>query len=95
MTQDLFQITVNMRVAEGYVETGRFYIGPDKETAYEVFEQLKGTSSCGGASMLRLDLVEQNNELNTVCKMLECTLCDIAENVKVIVRETFRLVNLE
>lgn len=84
-----------MRVAEGYVETGRFYIGPDKDAAYEVFEQLKGTTSFEGTGMLRLDLVERDEKLNTVLRMLECTLCEITENVKVITRETFRLVNLE
>lgn len=95
MTQSRFQIIVNIRVADGYVETGRFFIGPDRDAAFEMFKQLKGVPMLAGKAMLRLDLAEEEEELSTVLQTQGCTLSEMTENVKIIMKETFRLINLE
>lgn len=84
-----------MRLAAGYTETGQFFIGHDTETAFEIFNQLQGTPYHNPAAMLRLDLVVLGGGLGTVLKTLDCTLAQMTENIKIVICQTFRLLNLE
>lgn len=91
-----YLIVINMFVGDGYVETGRFFIGLDMHEAMELFKQLDGNDIPAGKALLRLDLIYQNNNgLDTVLQTLGCTLSQICDNVKVIIRETFRVLTLE
>lgn len=91
-----YLVVINMYVGEGYVETGRFFIGYDRQEAMELFKQLHGNNSPAGKALLRLDLIYQNNTgLDTVLHTMGCTLSQVCDNVKIIMRETFRVLNLE
>lgn len=90
-----YQIAINMRVPGGYTEIGRFFTGPDKETVYSIFGQLQGTRLLVGSAILRIDVIEQDENLATILETLDCTLAEMAENVKIILKETFRLLNLK
>lgn len=95
MTSASYEIIVNMRVPEGYIETGRFFIGPDKEAACEMFARLQGKPALTGTAMLRMDLVAQQEGIATVIQALGCTLCEVSENMKTIMKETFKMHNLD
>jgi hypothetical protein len=45
-------------------------------------------------TILTLDLVETVNELPANMQMIACTLKELADNCKIIVRETFKIFNL-
>jgi hypothetical protein len=95
MASGKYQIIINMRVAEGYVETGWFDIGNDPVAATELAGQMQGDSELATTALLRLDLVEQEDGLSSVLQTTGCTLKEMSENVKLIIKETFRLINLE
>jgi hypothetical protein len=91
-----YLLIINMYVGNGYVETGRFYIGNDQQEANELFTQLTGEKIITHKVLLRLDLISQNQQgLDTVLGNLGCTLGEMSENVKIILKETFRMLNLE
>lgn len=91
----MYKIIINMRLANGYAETGQFFIGRDADAAFEIFDQLQGTPYHSPTAMLRLDLVTLGEGLGTVLKTLDCTLAEMAENIKIIICQNFRLLNLE
>jgi hypothetical protein len=92
----IYRVIVNMQIPDGYIETARFFIGNNKDEATEMFELLHGRHLAGKASLLRMDLVAKDNDgIGIVHQSLDCTLKELTENVKIITKETFRLLNLE
>jgi hypothetical protein len=94
-TPTAYKIIINMRLANGYTETGQFFISHEVDAAFEIFDQLQGTPHHNPTAMLRLDLVALGEGLGTVLKTLDCTLTEMTENIRIIICQTFRLVNLE
>jgi hypothetical protein len=92
---DQFKIVINMRVAAGFIETGKFYIGSDKDAAMKLFSELEGSREVSASSLLRIDLIENLEGIDILWDSLECTLGEMADNIKMITKETFRLLNLE
>lgn len=92
---DQYRIVINMRVADGFIETGNFYIGSDKDAAITLFSELEGSSDISTASLLRIDLIEHLEGIDTLWDSRECSLGEMADNIKAITKETFRLLNME
>lgn len=92
---DQYRIVISMRVAEGFIETGDLFIGSDKDAALKLFSELEGSSEVSPSSLLRLDLVEQAEGIDTLWDSLECSLSEMTDNIRTITKETFRLLNLE
>jgi hypothetical protein len=46
-------------------------------------------------SILHFDLVESINGLPASLEMISCSLEELAENCKIITKETFRFINME
>ncbi len=92
---DQFRIVINMRVAEGFIETGNFFIGSDKDIAIKLFSELEGSREVSTTSLLRLDLIKRAEGIDTLWHSIECSLSEMGENIKLITKETFRLLNLE
>ena len=91
-----YLIVINMYVGNGYVETGRLSVGADRTKATELFWQLNGNPVTDEIGLLRLDLIARDGQgLDTVLHTLGCTLQELSENMKVIMVETFRILNLE
>lgn len=90
-----YSVTINMYVGNGYVQTGSFFVGHDKEDASELFAQLNGNSIAMNKTVLRLEFMATNEQgLDTVLGTLGCTLFEMSENIKVILKETFRMLNM-
>ena len=94
-TISAYRISVQMRVAAGFTETGSFLIGTDKSAATALFDQLEGRKHENPSSLLRLCLITRENEQDYILQLLDCTLDEMAENIRTITKETFRLLNLE
>ncbi|MEO6832169.1 MAG: hypothetical protein ABI378_07240 [Chitinophagaceae bacterium] len=92
---DQFRIVINMRVADGFMETGNLFIGSDKDAAIKLFSELEGKSDVSTSSLLRLDLKEHAEGMDVLWHSLECSLSEMGDNMKMITKETFRLLNLE
>jgi hypothetical protein len=92
---DQYRIVINMRVAVGFKETGKFYIGNDKDEAINLFSELEGSREVSHSSLLRIDLIEHLEGIDILWDSLECSLGEMTDNIKIITKETFRLLNLE
>lgn len=74
---------------------GQFFLGNDWHIAYELFGQLKGSDEFTETALLHIDLMETVNELPVKIKSKCCKLDELGANCKLIVKEIFRLNNLE
>jgi hypothetical protein len=95
MKQATFYIVLNLRTSNGYECFGKFIIGNNKETATAIFNQLKGRKNVDEKSILQLDLMESVNGLPVNMLRMTCSLEELAENCKIITKETFRHFNME
>ena len=90
-----FYILLSLKTIKGFVDYGQYFFGNDRDAAYELFDQMKGSETPDGTALLHIDLMETVNELPVKSKSLCCTLEELGTNCKLIARETFRLKNLE
>jgi hypothetical protein len=95
MKQTTFYIVLNLRTCNGYESFGKFFIGNDKKFAAQIFARLKGKKNVSENSVLQLDLMETTNGLPVNIQMITCSLDELAENCKLITKETFKLFNLK
>jgi len=96
MEQAVFYIILNLRTCTGYESFGKFFIGNNKRFATDIFAQLKGRrENVDEKSILQFDLMETINGLPVNIQMISCSLEELAENCKIITKETFKLFNLK
>jgi hypothetical protein len=89
-----FYIVLNVKTSRGPETFGQFFIGNNRERAYDVFRQMKGTEA-DEKNFLYLDSMEMVDGLPVNLKMITCTLDQLAENCKIIAKEVFKQFNLE
>jgi hypothetical protein len=90
-----FYIVLNVKTGNGYESIGKFCIGNNSEFAGKLFLKLLGSPSICEKSVLSLELTETRDGLPFNVQMIGCTLDELAENTKIIARETFKLFNME
>jgi hypothetical protein len=90
-----YEIVVNVRVPEGYVEAGRFTLTGDYEAAVDLFGRLNGGDAPTSSAAIRFDLLEIKDTLSTLMQTRYSILCEAGDNCKIILRETFRLLTLK
>ena len=95
MGKTTFNIVLNIRTCNGFECFGKFFVGNNKKLAEAIFVQLKGRKNVDEKTILQLDLVETINGLPANMKMISCSLDELAENCKIITKETFKILNLE
>ena len=95
MTSNTFYILVSLRTPEGFENFGKYNLGSNRKTATAIFRQLKGSPDVDLKAMLTMELEETVNGLPVNIQMLACTLEELAYNTKIIVKETFKLLNLK
>jgi|SRR6185312_8429512 len=90
-----FYILLSLKTPQGFVNYGQYFFGDDREDAYQLFGQLKGSAVIKDNCLLHIDLMETVDELPVKIKTTCCTLEELGANCKLIAREIFRLKNLE
>jgi hypothetical protein len=95
MGQTTFNIRLNIRTCNGFECFGKFFLGNKREFATAIFSQLKGKKDVDEKSILQFDLVESINGLPASILVISCSLEELAENCRLITKETFRLLNME
>lgn len=85
-----FYILLHLKTTDGHENFGKFSIGDDKTAADKIFHQLKGnrdvTDQCG----LCIEYIEMRDNLPYNVQIMSCTLDQIAENCRIITKETFK-----
>lgn len=89
-----YEIVLNIRVPEGYVEAGHFTLPADLATSLDLFAQLNGEEQPSGSVAIRFDLLEIRETLSTVLQTRYAILCEAGDNCKIILREIFRVMTL-
>lgn len=84
-----------LKTPTGFTNYGQYYLGDDRQFADEVFDQLQGSREVTAHTLLHIDMMETVDELPQKIKTIGCTLDELAHNTKLIVREIFRIKNLE
>jgi len=85
-----FHILLHLKTMDGHENFGKFCIGHDRETAEGIFHQLKGNSNVTDQCGLCIEFIEMHDNLPYDIRLLSCTLDQLAENVKIITKETFK-----
>jgi len=92
--EHVFYIILSMRTINGFETLSKFFLGNNRDFAYNVFVKLKGNKNINNNSILQMELMETKNELPMNIKIISCSLEEFAENCKIIVREIFKHLNL-
>lgn len=90
-----FYIVITMKTVNGFESLSKFYLGSDKDFAYDTFHKLKGNDNITQESILHMELIESQYELPLNLKLRSCTLEELGENCKLIIRELFKYYNLQ
>jgi hypothetical protein len=95
MGQTTFNIRLNIKTCQGFECFGKFFLGNKREFATAIFDQLKGEKTLDDKNVLQFDLVESINSLPASIQVISCSLEELAENCKLITKETFKVINME
>ena len=90
-----FFIEFNMKTAAGFERFACFDLGRDREFALRLFSTLAGHAPMGDDGVLHIDLVEKRQGLPVNILVLNCSVAELSNNVKIITRELFKRINLE
>lgn len=89
-----FIVVISMKTLRGYMITGQFFVGNDPKYANDLFAQLEGVEGIQ-SPVLKMELQAEKAGDRQVLQQLSCTLQQLTVNTRYIVRETFKLFNLE
>lgn len=90
-----FYITFSFKANGDYKPFAKFFIGNNREIAYDIFKKLKGSDEVNEKNVLYLDFIETWEGLPKNLKVKSCTLQELSENCSIIARELFKFTNLE
>lgn len=94
MKETIFFIVISIRTLEGPESRGKIYIGNDRKGAEELFNGLCCQDEAAEDSMLLMELMEDRGGLPVNLKIKSCTLEDLSENCKSIMKYLFMTLNL-
>jgi len=89
-----YVITISIKTPQGYMETGEFFIGNQLPEAIALFNQLQGHMDPALTPVLKMELCVKKGGDNLVLQRLSCTLQQLTDNIKLIVKEIFKIFNL-
>ena len=89
-----YQISLLIKTPTGFETYGHFDLGTNRDQAMAIIEQLKGTDDVTGHSVLYMDFNEIRDGIPYPIRIMHCTLDDIAENTRIITRDTFKNLSL-
>ena len=77
-----FYIVLNMKKGKTFETFGKFFIGNDRDFAYQLFSQLDGNESVRESDVLHMDLMETVNGLPVNMKVINCRLEQLAAKLR-------------
>lgn len=96
MERSNYHIEVQMYCHDSYIQIAKFDLSSCEKIVQELFDELKWDSQASGNRLLRIALMRnEKNNTKTQLKSLDCTLDELGENIKAIIKKTFRAVNFD
>jgi len=91
-----YSIEVHIPCRDGYIVLATFDLGTCPKIVNELFNELLGSSERSPNRLLRIDLsLNEENDLKIPVRSIHCTLDELADNTRVIIKKAFRALNLE
>lgn len=84
-----------MWVDRSYKTVGCFYIGNEMETVRDFFALLEGTPVIASQSPLKMVLSAVSTDREEDLLSLDCTMTEILQNIRTVMKETFRQLNFK
>jgi hypothetical protein len=96
MERPKYHIEVQMYCQDRYIQIATFDLSSCEKIIQELFDELRWDSQAPGNRALRIALMlNDKNNTKTQVKSVDCTLDELAENIKAIIKKTFRAVNFD
>lgn len=92
--QPEYHIVLRMRAGTELECFGQFKLNAPRKCMEKIYAEMKGLKDGGEELPIQLDLVQVTNGLPETLHIVACTLEELLCNVKVIARETFKILNL-
>jgi hypothetical protein len=89
-----FYIDLSIKTKDGPKQFGRFDIGNNRQEAYLLFKNLKGSPEVDHKDILYIEFMELVKGLPVNLDIITCDLQELGENCMLITQEVFRLSNL-
>ena len=86
-----FFIDITLKTPGGLESFGKFFVGNDREKARTIFQQLRGSTEVNEKNMMYISFMETKNGLPLNVDMITCTLNELGENCKIIIKELFKM----
>ena len=90
-----FYLLLSLRTSYGFEVCGEFPLGADRKVAKQLFSRLNGNAGAIESACLHIDLMETVDELPEKIETKCCNLEEWCCNSKLLVKELFKLKNLE
>jgi hypothetical protein len=88
-----FYIQFTLKTINGPESFAKFFIGNDRNNAFEIFSKLKGTDSVDEKNLLFIDFMETKQGLPVNLNVISCTLDQLGDNCRMVTKELFKAVN--
>ncbi|OSZ77017.1 hypothetical protein CAP36_11360 [Chitinophagaceae bacterium IBVUCB2] len=95
MKETVFYIVISIKTASGFEKISQFFIGDDKESVTDLFSTLKGDEDFDDANILLLELMEKKGTLPVNMRLIRCSLEELGDNCKLIIKHIFTHYNLK
>ena len=90
----VYTIEIRIKIPEGEIPIGNFFLGYDFNTAINTFNSLVGERE-SQRQTLSLYLLEKSNSQSEAMDYLNCTLGQLQHNCKIITRDAFRTFSID
>jgi len=90
-----FYITFTLKTGKGLESFAKFFIGNNRERAFDIFNKLEGMHEVSETNVLYIDFMETKMGLPVNLNVITCTLDQLAKNCRIITKELFKSENLE
>ncbi|MNG75474.1 hypothetical protein D3C87_689680 [compost metagenome] len=96
MERSNYYIELQMYCRGHYMTIASFDRSSCEKIIHELFDELRGDRQASDLRLLRINLLLNDNENSkTQLRSIHCTLDELAENTKIIIKKTFRSVNFD
>ena len=91
-----YYIELQMYSHGQYITIASFDQKSCEKIIHELFDELRGELEASDSRRLRINLLLSNAAIQrTQLRSIHCTLDELAENTKIIIKKTFRSVNFD
>ncbi|KKO90727.1 MULTISPECIES: hypothetical protein [Sphingobacterium] len=91
-----YTIEVHIPYKDSYIVLATFDLGTCPKIVNELFSELLGSTDHSANRLLRIDLLlHAEAEIKIPLRTINCTLDELADNTRSIIKKAFRTLNLE